>query len=55
MMDKLRANTVHDWFEGFVAALAEACPTAAKLVPMPAPQPAPALTYQPELPTALIS
>jgi trehalose 6-phosphate synthase len=55
MMDKLRANSVQNWFDGFVGALATARPEAAQPLAMAAPEPAPALTYQPELPTALIS
>jgi trehalose 6-phosphate synthase len=55
MMDKLRANSVQDWFDSFVGALAAARPEAAQPMGISAPQPAPALTYQPELPTALIS
>jgi trehalose 6-phosphate synthase len=55
MIAKLRANSVQNWFDSFVAALAAARPGTAKPAAIPAPQPAPALTYQPELPTALIS
>ena len=55
MMDKLRANTVQMWFDGFVGALAATRPGEAKPVAIPTPQPAPVLTYQPTLPTALMS